>query len=60
MLLADKSPAEVIMQMKSARSGFDTAINKYIQDNFWEMLEACEDKNEACKKIIADLLSTLS
>lgn len=56
MMSEDAGHLQVITQMKAARSALNSAMNKYIQQNFWEFVSGCEDEQDACKKFISELL----
>ena len=57
MIDAKEDPYKTIIQMKAAKSALNSVMNKYIQENLWTVLEDCDDKQETCKKFIAEILN---
>ncbi|KXK25725.1 MAG: hypothetical protein TR69_WS6001001528 [candidate division WS6 bacterium OLB20] len=57
MIADDQDAFAVLTQMKAARSALNNAMNSYIQEHFWEFMRECDDKEDACKRFLAELLS---
>lgn len=57
MMSENKDCFDVIIQMKAARSSMDSAMQKFIEENFAQCSDACKGNKE--KERMKKLLSTL-
>lgn len=56
MMDQDEFCFDVLAQMKAARSAMNSVMSKYMEKNFWKMMNECDDKEEFCKKFMAEFV----
>lgn len=58
MIENEEDAFKVLTQMKAARSALNSAMSVYIQDNFWDFINQCSDKEDSCRKFFDEVIQT--
>ena len=60
MMENEKECFEILTQMKAAKSGMNSLMNKFLEDHFVKCMEACAkngtDKDIVCRKFFSEIL----
>jgi DNA-binding FrmR family transcriptional regulator len=56
MVETGEDPYKVLIQLKAARSGINSVMRMYLEENFNRFLNECADKEKACKQLFDELI----
>lgn len=49
---------ETITQIKAAKAAFNSLMVEYVQDNFWNFISDCSDKEKYCRKFLTEIINS--
>jgi len=48
---------KVVTQMKAARSALNSVMTNYMEENFWDFMNQCSNKEKSCRNFLSELIN---